>query len=330
MHAGYGFLALGVLLALSAFFILDSRSPVEDRTMPARQELTREEQHSMDHAPIERVLFHPRSTKKTEAPAGAVNIDVPVAAGISLGCRLFSHGKDAPAIVFFHGNGEIVSDYDEIAPLYLEEGLSFLICDYRGYGWSGGTPRLDSFLSDADAAFVFLRDWLAGQGHTGPLFVMGRSLGSACAIEVAARHTDAISGLIIESGFARTLPLAQVLGLDLAAMGIREEDSFDNGRKIAAVTKPTFILHGQYDQLIPLWQAETLQAASGAKQKELQIVPGADHNSLIAVAGKRYFAAIRTFIEKATGTAPDWRQRRRQFKAAQQQQQEPPPESGQK
>lgn len=318
MHTGYSFLTLGVLLALSAFFVLDGKVPLKDKA-PARQEFTRENTRPMDYTQIERVFFHPRSTKKTEAPADAVNIDVPVATDISLGCRLFSHGKDAPTLIFFHGNGEIVSDYDDIGPLYLEEGLNFLVCDYRGYGWSGGTPRLDSFLHDADATFVFLRDWLAQQGYTGPLFVMGRSLGSACAIEIAARHADAISGLIIESGFARTLPLAQVLGLDLAAMGIREEDSFDNGGKIASVTKPTFILHGQHDQLIPLWQAETLQAASGAQQKELQIVPGADHNSLIAVAGKRYFAAIRAFIEKATGTAPDWRQRRRAFKAAERQ-----------
>ena len=120
------------------------------------------------------------------------------------------------------------------------------------------------------------------------------------------------------SGFAKTLPLAKVLGIDLESMGIREEDTFNNSVKIVKFTKPTFILHGQYDQLIPLWQAETLQAESGAQQKEMQIVPGADHNSLIAVAGKRYFEAIRVFIEKATGTAPDWRQRRQTFKTSQQ------------
>lgn len=303
---------LGILSAL----LLHAGMSAQDRG--ARHHTTQEKRHTMEHASIERVLFHPRSTKKSEAPAGAVNIDVPVAADIRLGCRLFTHANTAATIIFFHGNGEIVSDYDDIAPYYLQEGLNFLPCDYRGYGWSDGTPRLDSFLSDADAAFVFLRAWLGERNYSGPLFVMGRSLGSACAIDIAARHNEALDGLIIESGFARTLPLAQVLGLDLAAMGIREEDSFNNGEKITAVTKPTFILHGQYDQLIPLWQAETLQAASGAKQKELQIIPGADHNSLIVVAGTRYFAAIRAFIEKATGTAPDWRERRRQFKAAQQ------------
>jgi fermentation-respiration switch protein FrsA (DUF1100 family) len=146
---------------------------------------------------------------------------------------------------------------------------------------------------------------------------MGRSLGSASAIDVAVNNSDEVSGLIIESGFAKTLPLAKVLGLDLEKMGITEEQTFNNSEKIGKFTKPTFILHGQYDQLIPLWQAETLQAESGAKSKEFQIVPGADHNSLIAVAGQLYFQTIGKFVEKAAGTAPDWRQRRRQFKAQQ-------------
>jgi alpha-beta hydrolase superfamily lysophospholipase len=162
-----------------------------------------------------------------------------------------------------------------------------------------------------------LQRWLRDHGYTGALFVMGRSLGSACAIEVAVNHSNEVSGLIIESGFAKTIPLAKVLGLDLDKMGITEEQTFNNSNKIEQFTKPTFILHGQYDQLIPLWQAETLLAASGAKSKELQIVPGADHNSLIAVGGTHYFQAIKIFVEKAAGTAPDWRERRRQFKAQQ-------------
>ena len=69
--------------------------------------------------------------------------------------------------------------------------------------------------------------------------------------------------------------------------------------------------------MIPLWQAETLAARSGAKNREFQVVPGADHNTLVAVAGRLYFQAISGFVQKAAGIAPDWRERRRQFKAQQ-------------
>lgn len=275
------------------------------------------EQKIMDRPEITQHIFHPIKVKKNTTPPGAIDIEPRVDGGITIGCRLFSHSTTAPTLIFYHGNGEIVPDYDTIGPYYLQQGINFLVTTYRGYGWSDGTPLTSTLLPDSNALFVQLQGWLNEHGYTGALLVMGRSLGSASAIDVAVNHSDAISGLIIESGFAKTLPLAKVLGIDLEQMGITEEQSFNNSGKIGQFTKPTFILHGQYDQLIPLWQAETLHAESGAKSKELQIVPGADHNSLIAVAGLLYFQTIKKFVDKAAGTALDWRERRRQFKAQQ-------------
>ncbi len=275
------------------------------------------EQNIMDRPEITQLIFHPIKVKKNATPPGAIDLEPQVEGGITIGCRLFSHSITAPTLIFFHGNGEIVPDYDTIGPYYLQQGINFLVTTYRGYGWSDGTPLTSTMLPDSNALFVQLQRWLSEHGYTGALLIMGRSLGSASAIDVAVNHSDAISGLIIESGFAKTLPLAKVLGLDLEKIGITEEQTFNNSSKISQFTKPTFILHGQYDQLIPLWQAEKLHAESGAKSKELQIVPGADHNSLIAVAGQLYFQAIKKFVDKAAGTALDWRERRRQFKAQQ-------------
>ncbi|MCL2790986.1 MAG: alpha/beta hydrolase [Desulfobulbus sp.] len=279
----------------------------------------------MDRPEITRLLFHPHKTARNTPPADAIDIDVPVADGVTIACRLYSHAITTPTLIFFHGNSETIPDYDEIGPMYTQEHLNFLVVEYRGYGWSTGTPQASTLLPDSNVAFLALKEWLDTHGYTGALFVMGRSLGSASAIDVACTHGEAISGLIIESGFARTLPLLKVLGIDTARMGFSEEQSFNNASKIARITKPTFILHGQYDQLIPLWQAETLQAESGARNKEMQVVPGADHNSLIAVAGPLYFQAIRKFVEKVAGIAPDWRERRRQFKAQQARQTEGAP-----
>lgn len=275
------------------------------------------EHMTMDHPEIVQLLFRPIQVAKNTPPEEAIDIDVPVADGVRIACRLYRHAVTSPTLIFFHGNGEIIPDYDEVGPSYVREGINFLVAEYRGYGWSTGTPLTSTLLPDSNHTFLFLKDWLKEHGYTGALFVMGRSLGSASAIDVAVNHSEEVSGLIIESGFAKTLPLAKMLGVDLAAMGITEEESFNNSGKITRFTKPTFILHGQYDQLIPLWQAETLQAESGARSKEFQIVPGADHNSLIAVAGQLYFQTIRKFVEKTAGIAPDWRERRRQFKTRQ-------------
>ncbi|MCW5200881.1 alpha/beta hydrolase, partial [Desulfobulbus sp. F4] len=238
-------------------------------------------QHIMNRPEVQRVLFRPRAAARTALPPGAADIDIEVAPGIAIGCRLFTVDKAAPTILFFHGNGEIVADYDDIGPLYMEAGLNFLVVDYRGYGWSGGSPSFANLLADSHVLYDQLKHYLHTNGYGPALFLMGRSLGSAAAIELAAERNEEISGLIIESGFALTLPLAETLGLGdmLKDVTVTEEQTFNNVGKISKVTKPTFLLHGQKDTLIPLWQAEKLHAESGARNKELQVVPGADHNT---------------------------------------------------
>lgn len=267
----------------------------------------------LDRPEISGAMFYPRQTGRTEPPAGAVNIDIPVADDVIIGSRLYPADKENPTILYFHGNGEIVPDHDDIGPIYAKLGINFLVTDYRGYGWSTGSPSASSLINDGRNILEYAAGWLQENGYTGKLFVMGRSMGSAPAIDLAAQPETGLSGLIIESGFAETLPLARTLGINLEALGISEKDTFNNTAKIGRVTIPTFILHGQQDSLIPLWQAEKLHAACGARSKELQIIPGGDHNTLIAVAGMLYFEAIKRYIDTITG-ASSWRARRKRFK----------------
>lgn len=258
----------------------------------------------LDQPEILAVLFHPRKESHSPTPDGAVDYDITVDDGVAVGARFHMAGKDDPNILFFHGNGETIGDYDSIGPLYTEQGLNFLAVDYRGYGRSGGVPTATSMMQDSHIVFKKVKTWLAEQRYTGPLILMGRSLGSASAIELAASYQDDIAGLIIESGFAQTLPLLLTLGVDIHALGITEMNGFQNVQKIARITKPTFMLHAQNDQIIPLTSAEILQAQSPARSKEFQIIPGADHNTIFEVVGKLYFEAIKRFTNKLQGKRP--------------------------
>jgi len=210
----------------------------------------------------------------------------------------------AANILFFHGNGEIVEDYDPVGPVFNRFGLSFLAVDYRGYGRSGGMPKVSTLFPDAHAVIEDIRAWLSREQRTGPLIVMGRSLGSTCALELASVYDDDISGLIIESGFAQTLPLLRCLGIDTCLHGICEEGGFCNLEKIERYTKPTLILHGQHDQIIPIRSAELLQVHAGARGKEFHMIPGADHNTVLLEAGNTYFQLIRNFIDKIENKKP--------------------------
>ena len=114
----------------------------------------------MDRPETQRILFHPRATERTPLPAGAEDIALEVEPGVVIGCRFFSAGKEKPTILFFHGNGEIVADYDAIGMEYVEYGMNVLVTDYRGYGWSDGTPAFSTFLADSHVLYTELKKML--------------------------------------------------------------------------------------------------------------------------------------------------------------------------
>ncbi len=251
----------------------------------------------IDHPDVSQVIFHPRK-ESVLPPSDASGHMIPIEDSISIDSRFYLAKPDEPHILFFHGNGEIASDYDDIGPRYVNLGLSLLAVDYRGYGNSDGTPSASTMMSDAHAIFQYIKGWLDREKRTGPLFVMGRSLGSASAIEIASSFKDEISGLILESAFAETLPMLITLGINIQELNISEKDGFNNVQKIEMVTMPVFMLHAQKDQLLPIVNAELLHSHCEARSKELSIVPGADHNTIISIAGDLYFTVLKQFTNK--------------------------------
>ncbi len=253
----------------------------------------------LDRPEVSRVLFHPRrDSPHRPIPLRVRSVRFQVDEEITVSGRLHRAKLDGPTILFFHGNGEIAADYDGISPLYTGLGINLLVVDYRGYGSSDGQPTASQLLADAVEVYettksVLLRHELKAR----PLFIMGRSLGSAAAIEIAWHARDDIDGLIIESGFAYTLPLLATLGLRMELAGADEaHNGFGNLDKIAQVRKPTLIIHGQDDWLIPVENAHALHERSGATDKRLVTIPGAGHNDLLFTGQTPYFEALRRFV----------------------------------
>ena len=169
--------------------------------------------------------------------------------------------------------------------------------DYRGYGTSTGEPTAATLIDDAGAIAGRLPDLLAEHGLTpAKRYIMGRSLGSASALEIAATAPDGFDGLIIESGFAFTLPLIERLRGWPVPDAEEQVHGFGNLAKIARVTMPTLIIHGEQDWIIPLADGRALHEGSAAAEKQLVSVPGAGHNDLIVTGQRPYFEAIRTFV----------------------------------
>jgi pimeloyl-ACP methyl ester carboxylesterase len=253
----------------------------------------------LDGPEVSRVLFHPRPDPPDRPlPLRVRSVQFEVDDGVAIGGRLHRAKLDGPNLLFFHGNGELASDYDGISLLYTSLGINLLVVDYRGYGSSDGEPSASHLLNDAIRTFEHTGPLLLEHGlKPRPLFVMGRSLGSAAGIEVASHAGDQIDGLIIESGFALTLPLLVTLGLRLQVPELMEaQDGFGNLEKIAQVRVPTLIIHGQEDRLIPVENGEALYEHAGAADKRLVTIPNAGHNDLLFTGQRPYFDALRAFI----------------------------------
>ncbi|HBT96557.1 MAG TPA: alpha/beta hydrolase [Desulfobulbaceae bacterium] len=268
----------------------------------------------LDHPESLAWIFNASQAVVTAPPAGAQDVFWPMADGVRLACRIYqTDAPAAPMLLYFHGRGDSLAVCDTIAPGYTACGLHFIAASYRGYGASEGAPSVAAMFADGVRILDHLLAWRKENDHTGALIIMGRSLGSAAAIDLCWQRQRDFKGLIIESGFGDTLPLIAHNGITPPEGDTTEADGFGNCRKIAAITLPTLILHGARDETVPPAQAERLQAASGARNKQFLLVPGADHKTVIAQGGALYFQTIRRFVDGITGV-DDWRARRRAMK----------------
>jgi pimeloyl-ACP methyl ester carboxylesterase len=265
---------------------------------------SRSEYLDLDRPEVLMGLFHPRSEYAAfEKPANAIDLLIPVESDVVVGGRFHMTGELAPNVLFFHGNGEIVADYDELGPLYNGMGMNFLPVDYRGYGRSTGRPSVTTMMNDCHAVFEFTKKWLKEKGYSGTFIAMGRSLGSASVLELASRHKDRMDGLVVESGFAYAGPLLALLGVNTTAMRFSEEKGFRNLEKIRTWSKPTLVIHAEFDHIIPFSDGQALYDACPSSDKTLLKIPGADHNDIFVRGMDGYMKAVKMLSEKSSRRA---------------------------
>ncbi len=256
---------------------------------------------SLDRQQVLSVLFHPRP-EMHDSPAHPPSCDImiPVAEDVKIGARFHLSNKSGANILFFHGNGEIVADYHDLGPLYNRADINFLAVDYRGYGRSGGRPTVSAMMQDCHTIFEFTSSWLKENSYTGPIIVMGRSLGSASALELASSCGDKIGALAIESGFAYAGPLLQLLGIAPDTIGFDEQAGFRNIDKISTYNKPVLIIHAEFDHIIPYAEGLALFEACPSETKTMLTISGANHNDIFMRGFQEYLQAVKKLTEQVT------------------------------
>lgn len=173
------------------------------------------------------------------------------------------HENPRAVILFCHGNaGNVTHRADTLRTLHNDVGASVLCFDYRGYGRSEGFPHEEGMYADARAA----RAWLARRAGVpeSEIVLMGRSLGGAVAVDLAAR--DGAKGLVLESTFSSIPDVAAAI-YPWLPVRLLIRNRFDAAAKIRDYHGPLLQCHSDKDEIIRhMFGLKLFEAANGPKQ----------------------------------------------------------------
>lgn len=162
--------------------------------------------------------------------------------------------KPAPAVIFGHGNGELIDFWTEELQNFNPMGIGLLLVEYPGYGRSSGTPSQKSITG----AFVAAYDALLSRGDVDPsrIILFGRSVGGGAICALARQRPSA--ALILMSTFTSVKSMAA----KFLAPKFLVRDPFNNLEAIKGYKGPVLVIHGQYDSIIPLAHGTNLHRAA--------------------------------------------------------------------
>ena len=175
--------------------------------------------------------------------------------------------KPAPAVIFGHGNGELIDYWPNELARFSEMGIGLLLVEYPGYGRSAGSPSQESIAE----TFVLAYDRLAARTDVDParIVLFGRSLGGGAVCDLALKRPAA--ALILMSCFKSVSAFA----VRYLAPAFLIRDPFDNLAAVRLYQEPVLVMHGRSDEVIPFSHGQALHAAARNGQ---MIVYAAGHN----------------------------------------------------
>ncbi len=259
-----------------------------------------------------RLVFNPCITPEVESPRSTGHRTRPVVLRAKDGTRLSGWlltplvPGPRPAVMYFGGRSEEVSwvarDAGKLFP-----GMTVLAMNYRGYGQSHGVPEEINMIEDGCTLF----DWLAalGQVDAARIAVVGRSLGSGVAVQVAKERpvhsvvliTPYDSILAIAKRRFRVMPIEYML-----------RHRFESIKYAPSLKAPTYVLRAAADDVVPHSHTDQLVQKLATLVGD-DTVPSSDHmnipyleatQALIASFLTRQFAKPAGTPQLPAGDAP--------------------------
>ena len=230
------------------------------------------------------MLYHP-TTRSVEVPALTLAVN---AAELVISTN---QSTSAHAVLYFGGNAEDVSSAVEMLGDSFPTHALYAM-HYRSYGGSTGKPTERALVSDALALYDFV-----AKKHA-HISVIGRSLGSGIAVQIAA--TRPVRHLVLVTPYYSIVELASEL-FKWLPIRLMLQDCYESWRYVPQITAPTTVLIAAEDNVIPIPSSLKLAQSFPPAQIKTVLLQGQDHNSISATP--EYTAALREAIGQ-TDVAP--------------------------
>jgi len=178
-----------------------------------------------------------------------------------------------PTFLYFHGNaGNAAGRAEKIATI-LEHGAGVFYLNNRGYGGSTGKPTESANVADAIAAYGHLR---ASGVEARSIVLYGESLGSGQATQLAGLRD--VRAVVLESPLTSTVDVGKRTYFFLP-LGLILSDQYRNIDHVAKMKAPLLVLHGEWDEVIPVAMGKRIYAAAN-EPKKLELFAAGHHSDL--------------------------------------------------
>ena len=190
-------------------------------------------------------------------------------------------------LFYYGGNAEELSRILEESGKFGDRSL--VLVNYRGYGRSDGKPGEEALQRDALEIFDMITR--RPDVDADDVVLMGRSLGTAIAVNVAAHRSHA--GVILVSPFDSMTNVAK-RHYPIIPVGLLLRHRFESFRLAPAIKSPVLILAADDDSIVPKSHSRSLAGYWGGKVDFCEIGKSG-HNTLNF--SPMYWIAIQNFLK---------------------------------
>lgn len=209
--------------------------------------------------------------------------------GQLLGWRRSPSYGDRPRVLLLHGNAGDALDRSEYLPVLEAAGYEGVLLEYPGYGPRAGHPSEASLVAEARSALRQLR-----LEAPVPVLLLGESLGSGVAVQLAVADPGFVAGLLLSVPFARMSEVAaQHYGF--LPMGLLLRDRWDSLGAVQAYPGPVAVLVAGRDEVVGATQGRRLAAGCPGPVR-LWELPQAGHNEVPLIPGRPPWTEMLAFV----------------------------------